>query len=168
MREQGWSICLGQKETRNYITLNFKGRFAMYPNHLEILRVYTRREGELVEDPTIHNVHDNEIVVEMEAGGTANAAFQPANSLELEVRTFDLNHASGNPTILASATFSINLNTEGQHINWVCEYKHPLKAATGLVAGHTYEIYARLSAPHQPPGTAVHTVSFAKWMFYVY
>jgi hypothetical protein len=129
----------------------------MNPNHLEVLRVFTRRQGELAEDNTIKvaEVPGNEIVVEWEAGEAANDTYQGAGQVRIEAIVFDLTAGvtAGTPNFLG--------NTDGEHRS--AKYEQILTMPP-LTAGNTYEITAMVSAPHPLPNPII--VSFSKWLFY--
>jgi hypothetical protein len=128
----------------------------MEPNAIEIRRIYTRREGDLVPDQTLRESDNNQIVVEWEAGATANAALTTAGDVKLEIFTRDLvdNTDVAALCLTRDAGTEIDLNTDGDSRNGTYEYAHTVTSATDFDTDHTYEITASLLRPNS-------TVSFA-------
>ena len=130
----------------------------MNPNHLEVLRVFTRRADELVEDTTIKTADSNQIVVEWEAGEAANDSYSGVGDVKIEAIVTDLT-AGGQP--FAPLTFGDK--TDGEHR--AAKYERVFAIPAGLVGGTTYEVTAVVTAPHPPTGPPI-VGSFDKWLFY--
>lgn len=131
----------------------------MEPNEIVIRRVFVRPRGQLAMDDTLDPAAANEIVVEWEAGATANAALTGPGDVRLEIftRALTTNANVAALTLTRNAGTEIKLSTDGSSRHSTYEYKHPVPKATAFDTDHTYEITASLLRPNS-------TVSFASCM----
>ena len=108
----------------------------MNPNQLEIKRVIVREHDQFAMDDTLPDTppagEENQIVVEWEAGATANADVTP--NIDLRVTVFD--HYTGDLLESPPSTELFGLSPSGDNENKTYEQVLNLP---DLVAGHMYE-----------------------------
>lgn len=127
----------------------------MEPNEIGIRRVFVRPQGQLEMDDTLRVGDANEIVVEWEAGATANAGVPNVN---FQIAIFS--HSTGNLHVPEIAVGPVALN--GNNHETIYELVHPTPPAFYAPAGQMFEISVCLQ---QTPNI----VSFGKSpMFYVF
>jgi hypothetical protein len=108
--------------------------FDVEPNAIEIRRVIVRPEGELNMDDTLNPAEANEIVVEWEAGATANADAELGINFQIVI----WNHTDG---VQAASISKEPVFTDGQHQSAIYELIHRVGAASGVFAlDKMYEI----------------------------
>lgn len=126
----------------------------MEPNEITIRRVFVRPDGQLKMDDTLQVGAANQIVVEWEAGATANAGIP---TVDFDIAVFDI--TTGDLLVPVISIAAVPLN--GLNHETIYELVHPVGAAF-FVADNMYEITVSL---HQPPNI----VSFGRSpMFYVF
>lgn len=127
----------------------------MEPNEIRIRRVFVRPQGQLKMDDTLKVGVINEIVVEWEAGATANAGV-PTVDFDLSI----FSHTTGDLHVPVIAIPAVPLN--GNNHETIYELVHTVAAAFFAPAGQWFEITVSL---HQTDNI----VSFCKSpMFYVF
>jgi hypothetical protein len=111
--------------------------FDVEPNAIEIRRVIVRPEGELNMDDTLNPAEANEIVVEWEAGATANAKNTPGVD-DIFFQIVIWNHTDG---VQAASISKEPEFTDGRHESGIYELIHRVGAASGVFAlDKMYEI----------------------------
>lgn len=83
----------------------------MNPNQMEIKRVFVRPLGQLAADDTLSRGAVNQIVVEWEAGATANATIGPVN-FQIEIWDITAGNVLGPPLPLAWSPVATTGNNE--------------------------------------------------------
>jgi hypothetical protein len=149
--------------------LTQKRRSKMEPNEIAIRRVYTRETGEWDPDATISAAVPvgNQIVVEWEAGGAANAQ----GPFNIEILTHNVTTGAFENNLTWSNAVTVPppvgpafvVPTDG--LNHHATYELVIPFGWIPPVDMTYEITASLYRPSPAPPPPVLMVSFAKWLF---
>jgi hypothetical protein len=122
--------------------LKEKRSATMEPNEIAIRRVFVRPAGQLKMDDTLNPAAANEIVVEWEAGATANADTTVNITFQISI----WNHTTGQQAVLHAPPA---VAPDGHHHSGIYELVVTEPAAgPNLVRGNFYEITTCLYRPN--------------------